>query len=106
MQFKTQKEAKEIIQRSIDTNDRAVLKAVKIIAGQQTASELACKTTIEHNNVGFGAFGAEFLTSIAEQVRYGRKLTPKQMAMTRTKIRCYWRQLATLSGGLPPPKRK
>jgi hypothetical protein len=100
MTFKTQAEAKRVIQASIDANDRAVYKALLIIYSQQTASEQACQTTQELNKRGFGAFDAEILSSFAEQVRERGRLSAKQMELARKKIRHYWKQLAILSGGL------
>lgn len=99
--FQTQKAAKEIIQRSIDTNDRAVAKAITMIYSKQTQSEQASQMTRDHNNVGFSAFDAEILSSFAERLQSGRALTERQMAVGRKKIRRYWKQLAIMSGGLP-----
>lgn len=98
--FNSQREAKSAIQQSIDTNDRAVLKALSMIYSRQTEHEKSCEQTHELNNVGFSAFDAEILTSFAKQVQDGRLLSQKQMAIARPKVRRYWKQLAFMSGGL------
>jgi len=104
--FKSQREAKEIIQKSIDTNDKAVEKAIKMIYSRQTADEQTGMATVEHNAVGFSAFDAEILTSFAQQLIRGRQLSPKQMAIGRNKIRRYWKQLAIMSGQFPTKSAK
>lgn len=100
-QFTSQKLAKLAIQQAIDSNDRAVYKALLIIYNQQTDSEKAIDSTTDHNAVGFSAFDAEILSSFAKQVQERRSLSIRQLAVARPKIRRYWRQLATLSGALP-----
>lgn len=95
----TQKAAKEAIQQAIDTNERAVYKALMLIYAQQTDSEQRVGMTTDLNNRGFGAFDAELMTSFAQSFqRYGR-LTDKQLALCRKKVRCYWKQLMLLKEG-------
>ena len=99
--FKTQKEAKLVIQKSIDTNERAVYKALRQIYSRQTTSEQALFQTVEDNKMGFGAFDAELLTGFAQQVLQRRYLTAKQLLLARKKIRCYWKQLAQMANRWP-----
>lgn len=98
--FPSQRVAKDTIQQAIDSNDRAVLKALVMIFDQQTAAEQSTEQTHELNGVGFSAFDAEILTSFAKQYKRKGFLSPKQMEIARKKIRGYWKQLAKLSGRL------
>lgn len=100
MTFQSQAEAKRVIQASIDTNDRAVLRALKLIYAKQTEHEKESERTHDANGVGFSAFDAEILTSFCNQLQERSTLSDKQMAIARKKIRKYWKQLAIMSGGL------
>jgi hypothetical protein len=88
---------KETVQALLDKSDRAVVRALKAIYALQTDQEKNAHTTREHNGVGFSAFDAPFLTDMVLSLdRYGQ-LTPKQMAITRNKIKRYWRQLVEIA---------
>lgn len=91
--WKTQKQAKEELQALLDVNDRAVYRAILVVYANQTDAEKQCGATIEDNKKGFGAFDAEFMTSMAENLKKYGRLTPKQMAIARNKIKHYWKQL-------------
>jgi hypothetical protein len=39
------------------------------------------------------------MSSLAEQIREGKRLTPKQMAIARNKMKKYWKQLMKVSKG-------
>lgn len=88
---------KETIQELIDSNDRAVAKAVLRIYEAQTREEKHSAMTVESNGVGFSGADAEFGTSLAQQLQSGRTLSPRQLAAARRMIRRYWRQLAALA---------
>lgn len=88
---------KEGIQALIQTNDRAVERAVVSIYRYQTYTEKLSKATTDHNGMGFNAFDAEILTSFAEQLLSGWSLTPKQMGIARKKMVRYWRQLLEIA---------
>jgi hypothetical protein len=92
---------KESVQHLLDTNNRAVVKALLAVYARQTASEQAGHHTREVNGVGFSKFDAPFLTDMVRSVhRYG-SLTPKQMAVTRNKMKRYWRQLVDIANSRP-----
>lgn len=92
---------KETIQELLDNNNRAVVKALLAIHSRQTAAEQAGHHTREVNGVGFSKFDAPFLTDMVRAVqRYG-SLTPKQMAVTRNKMKRYWRQLLEVANSRP-----
>ena len=64
-----------------------------VIYDRQTADEKATDNTSENNSVGFSGVDAEFLSSLAKQVRAGRTLSPKQMSFLFKKMPKYWEQL-------------
>jgi hypothetical protein len=90
---------KEHIQHLIQTNDRAVERALIQIYHRQTADEQRAATTNRENSIGFSAFDAEFLTKIAQQCIARNGLTPGQINMIRPKMMKYWRQLLEIAAG-------
>jgi hypothetical protein len=93
---------KESIQQLLDTNERAVYKALLAIYSRQTAAEQAGHHTREVNGVGFSRFDAPFLTDMVRgYMRYG-SLTPRQLAPTRNKMKRYWRQLLEIANSRTP----
>lgn len=96
-QFTNQQQWKEYLQNLVRTNDKALYRAIILIADYQTPEETAMGATIDHNNVGFGAVDAEMLTGIALRLRNGGKLTQRELAICRNKMPKYWRQLMNIS---------
>ena len=94
---KTKKERVERIRELLKSNDKAVMRGVVAIYKRQTEEEKCYESTREENGVGFSAFDATFLTSIAKQVIAGYQLSPKQLAIARNKILRYTRQLAEIA---------
>lgn len=84
---------KESIQNLLKTNDNAVIAALLRIYARQTESEKIDKATEDYNTIGFTGVDAEILSSFVEYYQKWGKLSPKQMAITRNKIKKYWRQL-------------
>lgn len=95
---------KEHIQYLLATSNKAVERALLQIYNRQTAYEQRAQEAQVHNNAGFTAFDAEFLTSVAKgYLQYGR-LTERQMPIVRKKMMKYWKQLldiAAESGTIP-----
>lgn len=92
---------KESIHELLDRSDSAVLRALYAIYNLQTSTEQAGHSTREVNGVGFSKFDAPFLTDmVVKSRRYGR-LTPKQMAVTRNKVKKYHRQLVEIANSRP-----
>ena len=91
---------KEKIIHLIDTNDKAVVRALIRIYERQTADEQSAHATTHHNGVGFGATDAQFLTDIAKKAqRY--TLSERQIAAVRKAIKKYWRQLMEVAAESP-----
>ncbi|QIN95275.1 hypothetical protein DLP3_112 [Stenotrophomonas phage vB_SmaS_DLP_3] len=93
----TQKAAKEAIQQLLETNDRAVYRAIKLINDRQTEGEKARHAAEEENGVGFSKFDAEFMSNMAHAVTQYGKLTERQMQFARPKIKRYWKQLMEIA---------
>ena len=92
-ELKTQKEWRENLQELLKTNDQAVLRAIWVIYARQTVEEQIYGVSTEENGQGFSKIDAEFFTELVVQMRAGRELSPRQMAIARNKITKYWRQL-------------
>lgn len=84
--------------------ERSILK----IYDRQTASEQNAGVTVEHNKVGFTAFDAEFMSSLARQIQSpnnhapeGRRLSVHQRVTGRHKMLKYSKQLARIVDETP-----
>lgn len=86
---------KTSIQRLLDSNDTAALKALKIIYDNQTDDEQTTERTKYHNGKGFTGIDAEIMTSIYKWYERKGWVSPKQMRIIRRKVRRYWRQVLT-----------
>lgn len=95
--FTNQGQWKGYLQNLLKTNDKALYKAIVLIAKYQTPLEIASGSTLEHNNQGFGTVDARFLTSMAFKINNGFPLTEKELAISRNKMPKYWKQLYRIS---------
>lgn len=85
--------SKETIQSLLDTNDDAVIRAMKKIYTKQTADEKKYQDTHIYNSVGFSGSDANIMSSFTEYYEKYGKLSPKQMVIARKKMKKYWKQL-------------
>jgi hypothetical protein len=92
---------KEHIVKLLETNDRAVARALLVLNANQTADEQASESTHYHNGCGFRPCHARMGTSMAKFFKNRGYLTEKQVAYWRKldrtgsmRIAIYWRQLA------------
>jgi hypothetical protein len=85
--------SKESIQNLLKTNDNAVISALMRIYDRQTSDEQDVKDTRDWNSVGFTGVDAYILSSFVEGYKKYNRLTPKQMAIARNKMKKYWKQL-------------
>mgnify|MGYP000438022525 CR=1 FL=1 len=84
----------------LETNDKAIARALVVLNERQTADEQATEDTRHRNGRGFRPCHARMGTSMAKgYLRFGR-LTEKQVAYWRKRDRAgnmrigiYWRQL-------------
>lgn len=95
--YPTQKAAKLALQALLDSNDKAVYRAILLIYARQTAGEKTTMSTLEDNGIGFSGCDAELLSSYATQIQTRGWLTTNQLPHARRKIRKYWRQLWQLA---------
>ena len=72
-------------------------RALVVLHDQQTRDEQETRTTETHNGVGFTGIDAEILSSFAEQVKRGRTLSPKQLAIAHRRLPKYAAQLWRLA---------
>ena len=94
---KTKKERVERIRKLLKENDMAVKRGIVAIYRRQTDEEKCTDATRLHNGIGFSAYDAPFLSSLAKQLLDGKELSPKQMAIGRNKICRYAGQLASIA---------
>lgn len=88
---------KDSIKELLDRNEQAVLRGIVAIYRLQTTDEQINHQTSVSNGVGFSGVDADFMSSLAEGIiQYGR-LTPKQFAIGKNKIRKYAQQLANIA---------
>jgi len=88
---------KDEIKHLLETNDEMVARSVKTLYTYQTSEEQKEKTTNASNGVGFNGCDAEFMSSIAEWLLSGRKLSHKQLSLARRKIIKYTGQLTNIA---------
>jgi len=93
----TKIEIKNLFKSKLSTDKNWAIKGMLKIYEFQTATEQAIGTTRDHNNVGFSGCDAEILSSFCEQVKKGRNLSDKQMALVFKKMPRYWKQLSSVS---------
>ena len=88
------------IEALINTNDRAVERAMVAIWERQTRDEQATETTRHHNGRGFAAWSARSGTYFAEWVRSGRRLTGKHLVKARKIALHHAGQLTDFANGV------
>lgn len=87
------------IVRMLETNDKAVARALVVLYERQTDDEKTSENTRHHNGRGFRPCHARMGTSMAKFYLRNGYLSPKQIAYWRKhgkegmRISIYWRQL-------------
>lgn len=76
--------------------DYLILKSLLIIYDFQTEDEKDAEQTKIYNNVGFSGVDGQLLSSFAKQLENKFYLSPKQMNITRKKMRRYVNQIIRL----------
>lgn len=72
---------------------RAILALYKL----QTEDEKSTGETVHENKVGFNGIDAPILSSFAEQIKNGRHLSTKQLAIARKRLPKYVGQLLNVA---------
>ncbi len=88
---------KEEIRDMLATNDKAVLRAIKVLYMLQTDDEKTTDTTKYHNKVGLSAVDAVFISSLARQLERQGRLSPKQILYARKALLKYAGQLTKVA---------
>lgn len=88
---------KDNIKAMLESNPKAVLRAIQAIYKYQTKDEQMTQDTHEINGVGFNGVDASILSSFAEQINRTGTLSTKQFAIAQKKIMKYAGQLAKIS---------
>ncbi len=91
---------KEDIIKLLQTDDRAVIRALLVLHDRQTTDEQSSEDTRYHNGVGFKSCDARMGSSMAKFFQRNGYLTPKQISYWRKldkrgnmRIAAYWKQL-------------
>lgn len=84
---------KERIQNLLLSNNEAVYQALLKIYDRQTSDEQDAQDTRDWNAMGFTGFDGKILSSFTESYKKYGRLTDKQMAIARNKMKKYWKQL-------------
>jgi hypothetical protein len=87
------------IEALINSNDRAVERAMVAIWARQTADEQATQDTRHHNGIGFSGWTAKSGTYFANWVRSGRSLSGKHLAKARKIALHHAGQLTRIANG-------
>lgn len=97
------------VKKMLETNDGWATAALLKIYANQTSDEQASGITKYYNSIGFSGCDAEFLSSLAEQVKswkaqkvqgrnkYHSPLSKNQMIYLHKKIKKYHRQIIAIS---------
>ena len=88
---------KESIHKLLDTSHVAVERAILAIYARQDSDEQRCGTTHKANGRGFSQFDAEFMTSLAKELKQRGALSHRQITAARKGIKRYWRQLVEIA---------
>jgi hypothetical protein len=87
------------IAAKLATDDAWVARGLIALYDRQTADEKATQDTKHDNGVGFNGADARILSSIAQWYKRTGRLSEKQIALVRRKIRKYATQLTRIANG-------
>ena len=88
---------REDILMKITASDKWLCRGILAIYNRQSETEKSQGATIHANGVGFNAFDADFLGSLAQKIQQGKSLTRKQLQAARSAMSKYCGQLAILA---------
>ncbi len=88
---------KEEIKEMLLTNDKAILRAIRVLYLLQTEDERSADSTKYHNLVGYNAIDAGFMSSLARQLDRKGTLTDKQITAARKILVKYSGQLTKVA---------
>ena len=88
---------KNFIKTKVGSNPRWACRALVALYDRQTREEQGALATIEHNGMGFNGVDAEILSSFAQQIIRGRRLSARQMSIAYRKLPKYAGQLLEIA---------
>ena len=88
---------REEIANKIATDLKWLCGGILAIWNRQTEDEKNTEETRHHNGVGFNGRDARFLSSIAQQINQGRRLSEKQTVAARKAMVKYTGQLTKIA---------
>lgn len=89
---------KEMIVEMLETNDKAVTRAVIAIYNHQTASEQDAQCTKISNNIGFNHADAPYLSYCAKYAKDKRTyISGVHLVKCRKRVMKYWKQLLDIA---------
>jgi hypothetical protein len=95
MQAKTYTETE--IRQGIETNNHWLTRGILAIYDRQTEDEKRSEETRHYNGVGYNGVDAHFASSLAQQLRAGYTLSPKQLNAARKMMKKYCGQLTKIA---------
>ena len=94
MKAKDRNKLVEIVRGKFAMNQQWAIKAmVRIYDENQTTEEKQSQDTIHDNGIGFSGADSFILSSFSEQVKAGRNMSDKQMAIIFKKMKKYANQV-------------
>ena len=96
--------SKEEIKELLDSRPAFVGRSLVKMLERQTADEAQGGYTSHANGMGFSAFDAEFLTSLAKQFSERNSLSEKQLVMARKSLKRYAGQLVDVANANITPE--
>jgi hypothetical protein len=96
-ELKTKKEKVAFVKQMLASNPTWAVRGLLRIYEFQTESEKSIGETTEDNGVGFSGADAHILSSFADQIKAGRQMSVKQMAMIYKKMPRYSGQLVRIT---------
>ena len=87
------------IEKLLTKSDEMVRRSVLKLYEYQTAGEQRVNYTMYFNRVGFNRPDSFYLSDIARLLKYGNKLTDKQIWKARKTIMKYTKQLTKIANG-------
>lgn len=95
-ELKTKKEKVAFVKQMLATNPSWAVRGLLKVYEFQTESEQRVGETTEHNGVGFSGADAQILSSFAEQIKGGKQMSEKQLAVIYKKMPRYSGQLVNI----------
>lgn|SRR5574344_942132 len=95
-ELKTKKEKVAFVKQMLASNPAWAVRGLLKIYEFQTEAEQRVGETTEDNGVGFSGCDAHILSSFADQIKNGRQMSEKQLAIIYKKMPRYSRQLVNI----------